>query len=133
MGTGTNLGRVRGLGSAKHGAEHWLKQRTTAIGNFALFLWLIVSLVRLPDYSFETMHTWLSGPWAAIPMILLVISVFQHFRMGLQVFIEDYVRDEGLKFAAIVALNFYTIGLGATAVFAIAKIAFAATGAAPNV
>ncbi len=119
------MGQVRGLGSAKHGGDHWIKQRTTALGNLALFTWFITSLVRLPDYSFDTVQMWLSSPWAAVPMMLLVISVFWHFRIGLQVFIEDYVHDEGLKFAALVALNFYTFGLGATAIFAIAKIAFA--------
>ena len=128
MGSGTGLGQVRGLGSAKHGGDHWIKQRTTALGNLALFLWFFASMLRLPDYGYETIRIWLASPWAAVPMMLLIVSVFTHFRIGLQVFIEDYVHDEGLKFGALVALNFFTLGLGALALFAIAKVAF--TGAA---
>ncbi len=127
MGAGTNLGRVRGLGSAKHGAEHWIRQRTTAIANIMLMVWLVVSLLLLPDYGYETMRYWIGTAAGAIPLILLIISVFWHFRIGLQVVIEDYVHDDGLKFGSLVALNFYTFGLGAVAVFAIAKTAFTGT------
>jgi succinate dehydrogenase / fumarate reductase, membrane anchor subunit len=57
----------------------------------------------------------------------LIISVFWHFRIGLQVVIEDYVHDDGLKFGSLVALNLYSFGLGAMALFAIAKTAFTGT------
>jgi succinate dehydrogenase / fumarate reductase membrane anchor subunit len=124
---GTGLGAVRGLGSAKHGAEHWMRQRTTAVANFGLMIWLLASLLRLPSYSYETMTSWLSSPLAAVPLILLIISVFWHFRMGLQVLVEDYVHDDGLKFGCLMALDFYTIGTGAFALFAILKLAL--TGA----
>ena len=33
MGQGTELGRVRGLGSAKEGAHHWWRQRIPAGSN----------------------------------------------------------------------------------------------------
>ncbi len=124
MGSGTNLGAVRGLGSAKHGADHWIKQRTSAIANLGLMVWFIVSMIRLPAYDFATIGLWLSSPLSAIPMAMLIISVFTHFRIGLQVFIEDYVHDDGLKFASLFALTAYTYGLGAIALFALAKIAF---------
>ena len=57
MGAGTELGRVRGLGSAKDGVHHWWLQRVTAISNIVLVLWFVFSLVRLPalDYSSVTM------------------------------------------------------------------------------
>lgn len=127
MGTGTGLGRVRGLGSAKHGGAHWVLHRMTAVGNLLLMPWLVFSLVRLPTYDFTTVHGWLAQPIAAVPMILLVISVFWHFRIGLQVVIEDYVHEDGLKFASLTALTFYTLGSAAFALFAIAKIALTGT------
>ncbi len=127
MGAGTGLGRVRGLGSAGHGSEHWLRQRTTAVGNMLLMAWLIISLLRLPGFDYETMTAWLAQPIVAVPMILLILSIFLHMRLGLQVLIEDYVQDDGLKFASLIALNFYTLGLAATGIFAIAKIAFSGT------
>lgn len=127
MGSGTGLGRVRGLGSAKHGSEHWLRQRTTAVGNLLLMVWLFVSLLMLPNMDHATVTSWMAQPIVAIPMILLVLSVFMHMRLGLQVLIEDYVKDDGLKFGALILLNFFCIGLGAAAIFAVAKIAFSGT------
>ncbi len=127
MASGTQLGQVRGLGSAKHGAEHWIKHRYTAVANLVLMLWLVISLVLLPNYSFATMQLWLSQPMTIVPLALLILSVFSHFKMGLQVFIEDYVHDEGLKFASLFALTAYTWCLGAFALFYLAKIAFTGT------
>lgn len=123
MGTGTGIGRVRGLGSARSGAHHWWHQRVTAVANLLLVLWFVVSLLRLPSYDYATVVQWLSSPLAAVPLVLLVLSVFYHFRLGLQTFIEDYVHDEALKVGALILLNFYAIGGGALALFSILKIA----------
>jgi succinate dehydrogenase / fumarate reductase membrane anchor subunit len=101
--------------------------RMTAVGNLLLLPWLLISLVRLPTYDYTTVTTWLAQPMAAVPMMLLVISVFWHFRIGLQVVIEDYVHEEGTKFASLTALTFYTLGTAAFALFAIAKIALTGT------
>ena len=100
MGTGTGIGRVRGLGSAKSGAHHWWHQRLTAGSNLLLMLWFVVSLLRLPSLDYIVVTQWLSSPLAALPLALLVISVFYHFRLGLQVFIEAYVHDEARKLAS---------------------------------
>src|SRR3546814_16615056 len=110
MGTGTELGRVRGLGSARSGSHHWLHQRITAVGNLILVLWLIISLLRLPGLEYEQVTAWLAEPLVAVPMILMLANVFYHFRLGLKVMIEDYVHDDALKFGAILLLNFYAIG-----------------------
>lgn len=125
MGTGTGIGRVRGLGSAKHGVDHWLKQRLTAIGNFVLVLWLIFSLVRLPGLDHGSIVAWLSSPFVAVPMMLMLVSIFWHLKIGMQVMLEDYIHNEGTKLLALVALNFYAIGGAALGIFSVAKIAFA--------
>ena len=130
MGTGTGIGRVRGLGSAKSGVEHWWRQRVTAAGNLLLVIWFLVSLLRLPQLDYKTVTGWLHSPLASVPLMLLVVSVFWHFRLGLQVFIEDYVHEEGSKLAAILALNLYTIAGAALAIFSILKVALAPLGAA---
>lgn len=124
MGNGTSIGRVRGLGSAHHGAHHWLVQRTTAIGNVVLMAWLLISFVMLGDFGYDSVVKWLTQPVAAVPMILLVISLFWHARLGLQVVTEDYVHDTGTKFAVLSALNLATIGGGAFAIFSVAALAF---------
>ncbi|MFL0356410.1 succinate dehydrogenase, hydrophobic membrane anchor protein [Erythrobacter sp. GH1-10] len=124
MGNGTSIGRVRGLGSAHDGAHHWLAHRFTAISNLVLMSWFIVSLLLLGDYGYASVAQWIAHPISATAMILLVISLFAHARMGLQVLIEDYVHNSGTKFAALMALNIAVIGGGAFAIFSVATLAF---------
>ncbi len=124
MGTGTGIGRVRGLGSAKHGSHHWWHQRLTAGSNLLLATWLVVSLLRLPLFDYRALVMWLQSPWASVPLILATISIFYHLRLGLQVVIEDYQHDF-TRVIAIVLLNFYAIAGGALAIFAILRVAFA--------
>lgn len=124
MGSGTNIGKVRGLGSAQEGAHHWIIQRVTAVGNLALITWLLISLLRLPNYEYELLVGWLSSPLVAVPMMLMLVSIFWHLRLGLQVLIEDYVPDHGLKFGIIILLNFFAIGGAALGIFAVARVAF---------
>jgi len=124
MGTGTGIGRVRGYGSAKHGSLHWWHQRLTAAGNLILVLWFVVSIFRLPVLDHATVTAWISSPFVAVALVLLTVSVFWHLRIGLQVFIEDYVHDDALRVAALLALNFYAVGAAALAIFSILKIAF---------
>lgn len=128
MGSGTRLGAVRGLGSAKSGSHHWWLQRVTALGNILLVLWFLFSLIRLPGLDHQTVVAWLSAPIVAVPMALLVINVFWHFRIGLQVVIEDYVHG-GMRVATLGLLHLWTFGAGGFALFSILKIAFAGTPA----
>lgn len=99
-------------------------QRFTAIGNLVLMTYLVVSFALLGDYGHGTVVKWLASPLAATAIILLVISLFWHARLGLQVVIEDYIVDAGTKFALIAALNLAIIGGGAFAIFSVAKLAF---------
>ncbi len=119
------IGRVRGLGSAKEGTHHWWYQRLTAGSNFLLMAWLLLSIARQPSFDYTAIRTWMESGWVAVPMALLVVSVFYHFRLGLQVVIEDYQHDES-RVVLLVLLNFFVIATGAVALFSILKIAFGA-------
>jgi succinate dehydrogenase / fumarate reductase membrane anchor subunit len=122
MGEGTALGRVRGLGSAHHGSHHWLLQRYTAAGNLLTVLFLAVSFVALPDLSYATVHAWLGRPLPALAIALLVVSVFWHARLGLQVLLEDYVHG-ATRFAAILLLNLAVFaGAGAGLLFVVQTV-----------
>ena len=118
------IARVRGLGSARSGAHHWWVERLTSVSTLLLFVWLLVSLLRMPSLSHGAVTQWLSSPIAAVPMLLLIVSTFWHLKLGLQVIIEDYVHEEGLKLFSITLLNFLAIGAGALAFFSVLKIAF---------
>ncbi|MDZ7282735.1 succinate dehydrogenase, hydrophobic membrane anchor protein [Sphingomonas sanguinis] len=125
MRSGTAIGRVRGLGSAKSGTHHWLNQRLTAGSNFLLVVWLLISILRQPGFDYASMRLWLANPWAAIPMVMLVASVFYHMRLGLQVVIEDYEQDQN-RVAMLVVMNLFVFTIAAIAIFSILKIAFGA-------
>lgn len=128
MGSGTGLGRVRGLGSAKSGSHHWWLQRVTAVGNIVLVLWLIFSVIGLPSLSHENVVSWIRSPLGGVPLALMVVNVCWHFRLGMQVVIEDYVHGS-MRVLSMGLLHFWTFGTGAFALFAILKIAFAGTPA----
>jgi succinate dehydrogenase / fumarate reductase membrane anchor subunit len=125
----TPIARVRGLGSAREGGAHWWQERQSAVAAFLLYLWLIVSLVRLAPLDQRTMAEWLRDPSAAVPMLLLIWVTFRHLRDGLQVVVEDYVHEEGNKVFTLLLLNFFAVGAGALAAFAVLKIALGTPGA----
>jgi succinate dehydrogenase / fumarate reductase membrane anchor subunit len=122
MGNGTSIGRVRGLGAARHGTHHWLMQRFTAVGNLLLVVWLLVSLLLLPNLSYPTVIEWIARPVPATAMALLIISSFWHARLGMQVMIEDYVHGAN-RFGVIVALNLAAFAGGAFGLFCVIRLA----------
>ena len=119
----TPLARARGLGAAHGGVGHWKAQRLTAISNAVLVLWFVFSAMALAGSSYEEVRAWLASPLAATLMILLVISVFYHARLGLQVVIEDYVHHPGLRIAAVVAVRLVVAALAVASIVAILMVA----------
>ncbi len=116
--------RVRGLGSAKSGTDHWMMQRLTAIASTPLVLWLIWSVCTHDFTSYMIFDGWISEPINAILMILLVISVFYHAVLGAQVITEDYIHHEGLKIFKLVGQRLVFFGLAVGCIFSILKLAF---------
>jgi len=122
----TPLARVRGLGSAREGTDHFWKQRMTAVSNLILVCFLIWLLVRLAGADYATVKHTLSRPQNAIPLLLLVLSGVIHMRLGMQSIIEDYVHSEGRKILALMLNSFFAILVGLTSVFAVLKLSFGA-------
>ena len=119
----TALGKVRGLGSAREGGEHWIGERVSSIALLLLGVWLIASLLFLPALDHATVSEWLRTPLGAVPMTLFVITSFYHGLDGLKVVVDDYVDDEGNRFALNTTLLFLAVGGAAFALFALAKVA----------
>src|SRR5687768_704217 len=113
------LGRVRGLGSAAHGGQHWIRERLHSIALLFLGVWLLASLLFLPSLDQRTLTEWLRMPSAAVPMALFVIASFMHGLDGMKVVVDDYVHDSGNNFAVNALLLFAAIGGAALALFAL--------------
>jgi len=120
------LGKVRGLGSAREGGEHWITERVTSLALLLLGTWLIASLLLLPSLDRQTVLEWLRAPTGAVPMALLIVTGFRHALDGMKVVVDDYVHEEGNRFALNTLLLFLAVGGGALALYALAEIAFGA-------
>jgi len=118
----TPLGRVRGLGSAKDGTQHWWLQRLTAIALAPLCIWLVASLVSLSGAGWREVADWLSSPLSALAMILLLVALLWHLKLGLQVVIEDYVHGEAAKLTLLVLNTFFCIVLAGAGILSVLRL-----------
>ena len=122
----TPLGRARGLGSAKHGALHWVSERVAAIALIPLVVWLIYGVIRLAagDYGFAV--EWVKDPINATLVTLTLVVSFWHMHAGMRVVVEDYIH-KALGKSVLLLLNLFVCTLaGALAVFSILKVALSA-------
>jgi len=120
----TPLARVKGLGASGHGAGHWWVHRLTAVSNVPLIIALVVILASMAGRSYAQAVAIISHPLVAILLILCVLSVTNHMRMGMQIIIEDYVHDRGWKLLTMAANNFYAVVIAVACLWAILKISF---------
>ncbi|CAO3350763.1 succinate dehydrogenase, hydrophobic membrane anchor protein [Azospirillum sp. 11R-A] len=113
---------ARGLGSAKHGTEHWWSQRLTAIALVPLTVWFVFGVIRHLGADHAAFIAWMKSPFSAVMMILTAVVTFHHAQSGLQVVIEDYVHAEWQKMALIIGVKFLSFALAAACVLAVVKI-----------
>jgi succinate dehydrogenase / fumarate reductase membrane anchor subunit len=127
MGVGrmsTPLARVRGLGPARSGTEHFWHQRLTAISNVPLVIALVFILVALLGRNHAAVTQILGSPLVAVIMLLFILSITVHMRIGMQVIIEDYVHGEGMKLALLIANTFFAIAVALACSFALLMLSF---------
>ena len=120
----TPLGKVRGLGSAKEGTDHFWKQRLTALANVPLMIFFVFMIVYLNGASHGEVVATIGNPIIALLLLATIYSVFLHMKLGMQVVIEDYVHSEGMKLALIILNTFFCVGMGLVCAFAVLKISF---------
>ena len=120
----TPLARVRGLGSARSGTEHFWRQRLTAVANVPLTLAFVVIVVALLGRSHALVVQILGSPFIAVVMLLFITSVCIHMRIGMQVIIEDYVHDERYKLVSLMANTFFCATVALSSAFAILMLSF---------
>jgi succinate dehydrogenase / fumarate reductase membrane anchor subunit len=118
----TPLARVRGLGSAKSGTSDFFRQRVTAVAMVLLFVPVIVVILSLLGRNQAGAAQILGSPLVAVIMILFIIASVWHMKIGMQVVLEDYVNDEKIKLATIIANNFFCAAVGLASIYAIIKL-----------
>lgn len=118
----TPLKKVRGLGSAKEGAEHFWQQRMTAMANVPLTLFFVISIAALYGADHADVVAYLSNPIVAILLLLMVVSATFHMRLGMQVIIEDYIHAEGMKVILLMANTFFAVFVALACAYALLRI-----------
>ena len=120
----SHLGRVRGLGSAKSGVEHWWVERLTAIALVPLTIWFVVAvLMHLGQPQLAVVH-WVAHPVNTVLLLALVMLTFHHMQLGLQVVIDDYVNDTRSHLVVSLLNKGASLLLALFAIVAILKMAF---------
>ena len=121
----TPLARVKGLGSARDGTSHFWHQRLTALLLIPLVLWIGFCIAALPA-EHGALVSWVQQPLVTVALVLLVIAVFYHAQLGLQVVIEDYISSHARRTVVLLLSNLLCLFFGTVGVVSVLKIAFGA-------
>jgi len=120
----TPLRRVRGLGAAHSGTHHFWHQRITSVAGIPLTIAAIVIVIGLLGRSHAAVVQILGSPLVAIIMLLFIINIVYHMWIGMQEIIVDYVHEDKLKLATLLANMFFCFAIGFASAFAILKLSF---------
>jgi succinate dehydrogenase / fumarate reductase, membrane anchor subunit len=115
------LARASGLGSAKEGVEHWWRERLTAVALIPPALWFIASMIGHAGSDYVALIAWLRMPSSTLMMVLLLVALFYHTALGLQVIIEDYVHSS-VKLLALIIMRLSCFTVAAAGVLAILRV-----------
>ena len=105
--------------SKSHGVVHWKLQRISAIAMIPLVIWFVSSLTFSLINSYEQSVAWLQNPLNATGLVLLFGTLYFHAASGLQVVIEDYVHNEGLKIMSLILIKLLSILLGVLSILCV--------------
>lgn len=114
---------TQGLGSAREGVGHWWTQRVTAVALIPLTLWFAGALMAHITSDYGAVIHWLREPFTTVLIVLLLIALFYHVALGLQVVIEDYVHDDRLKIPAVIGTQLGSFTLAVAGIVAVLRIA----------
>ena len=118
----TPLGRVRNLGAAHSGTSDFWRQHLTAVAMTLLMIPVIVIIMMLLGRNQAGAAQILSSLPVALILLLFIVASVWHMKIGMQVVIEDYVHNEQLKLAAIMANNFFSFAVALASIYAILKM-----------
>ncbi len=118
----TPLGKVRYLGASHSGTGDFWRQRLTAVAMTLLIIPVIVIVMMLLGRNQAGAAAILGSIPIAVILVLFIIASTWHMKIGMQVVIEDYVHNEKLKLAMVMANNFFCIAVALASIYAIFKL-----------
>ena len=116
------LKKVNKMQSKSNGVVHWKLQRISAIAMIPLVIWFVSSLVFSLTNTYDQSVSWLQSPLNATGLVLLFGTLYFHAASGLQVVIEDYVHNEGLKIMSLILIKLLSFVLGVLSILCVLKI-----------
>ncbi len=120
----TPMRRVGGLGAGHSGTGHFWLQRVTSVAGIPLTIALFVIVIALLGRSHAAVVQILGSPIVAILMLLFIVNMAYHMWIGMQEIIIDYVHEDKLKLASLMANTFFAIGVAFASCYAILKLSF---------
>jgi succinate dehydrogenase / fumarate reductase membrane anchor subunit len=120
----SQLGRVRGLGSARSGTAHWWAERVTSLALIPLTIWFLFAALHLTGHSRLDVAHWAANPINATLLVATLLVTFHHTALGLQVVLEDYIHIERVRMASLLAVKGLCALLALASVIAVLKLAF---------
>jgi succinate dehydrogenase membrane anchor subunit len=118
----TPLGRVRNLGASHSGTTEFWRQRLTAVAMTLLIVPVLVVILMLIGRNQAGAAQIIGSLPIAVILILFIIASAWHMKIGMQVVIEDYVHNEKVKLASIMANNFFSFAVALASIYAILKL-----------
>ena len=119
----TPLARARGLGSAKSGLHHWWHQRVSAVAMVGLVSWMVFLVFSLAGADHQTALNVLAHPAHATVVVLFVAVGLWHASLGLQVVLEDYVANEGVRLIAVLTVKMVASIIAVLGILSVLKVA----------
>ena len=120
----TPLARMTQKGTARGGTEHFIRQRVTGMSNIVLTLFFLWFVARIAGEDRAELVELVRNPLVAVGLILAILSVTYHMRIGMQVIIEDYVHSDARKFPALLFNLFFPVAVATLSIVSILKLSF---------
>lgn len=119
----TDYKRAVGRGAARTGtAHHWAMTVSSVALALLVPVFIYIFGSALGQGHAAVVETF-ARPVPAIVTALTLVVALHHFRMGAEIWIDDYMRGTARK-AAVIAAVIVSYGAMATGLFALARIAF---------
>ena len=106
------------------GTREFIGQRVTGALNVLFTIFFVWFVVRLAGADRAEMVEVVRNPFVGVALILLILNVCAHMRIGMHEIIEDYLDEDKTNRLANAANNVFAVLVAVVTILAVAKIMF---------